>query len=267
MSVPDGPASGAGGLAAAPLRIDLHVHTRWSPDARMTPADVVERAAELGLDRVAVTDHGEIDGARRALALDSRRVIVGEEIRCRGRTELIGLFLTERIPDGLPVEETAERIRDQGGIVYAPHPWAYLVAPARRARLAVGAADVVEVFNSRAFLEMWNRKAASTARSRGLAGAASSDAHFVHELGRAWTEVPEFEGPGGLLEALRRGRPVARATGSPAVHVVSVAWRTGRAAGHLLPSRAGAPDRVPLRRLPCEAGRYVPPSPETRRRP
>jgi predicted metal-dependent phosphoesterase TrpH len=249
-----------------PLRIDLHVHTCWSPDARIAPAVLVERAAELGLDRVAVTDHGEVEGALRAQALDWRRVIVGEEIRCRGRTEIIGLFLTERIPAGLRLEEAAERIRDQGGLVYAPHPWAYLVTPGRHARRAVEAADVVEVFNSRAFLEMWNRKAASTARSRGLAGAASSDAHFVHELGRAWTEVPEFEGPDGLLEALRRGRPVARATGSPAVHVVSVAWRTGRAAGHLLPSRAGAPDRVPLRGLPCEAGQYVPPSSETRRR-
>jgi hypothetical protein len=212
------------------LRVDLHVHTCWSPDARTTPSDLVERAAEVGLDRVAVTDHGEIEGALRAQALDRRRIIVGEEIRCRGRTEIIGLFLSERVPDGLPLEEAVERVRDQGGAVYAPHPWAYLVAPARHARRSIASADIVEIFNSRAFWGRWNRQAEASARRHDRAAAASTDAHFPHELGRAWTEVPAFEGPSGLGEALRAGRPVARATGGPAVHVASAAWKLGRRA-------------------------------------
>ena len=97
------------------IRVDLHAHTRRSPDAILEPAELVQRARDSGLHRMAVTDHGEI-------APDL--VIVGEEIRCRGYTELIGLFLSERIPMGLPIEEVAERIRDQDGIVYAPHPFA-----------------------------------------------------------------------------------------------------------------------------------------------
>jgi len=228
------------------LRVDLHVHTCWSPDARTTPSDLVERAAEVGLDRGAVTDHGEIEGALRAHALDRRRIIVGEEIRCRGRTEIIGLFLSERIPDGLPLEEAVARVRDQGGVVYAPHPWAYLVAPGRHARRSIPAADIVEVFNSRAFWGWWNRKAATSARRQGRAEAASTDAHFPHELGRAWTEVPAFEGPSGLVEALRAGRPVARATGSPALHVASAAWKLAGWA-RSAPGRDQAPGaRAPL---------------------
>ena len=101
------------------LRIDLHSHTCYSPDARTTPAQLI----------------------------DPERIIVGEEIRCRCRTELIGLFLSDRIPEGLPIESVVERIRDQGGLVYAPHPWAYLVRPGRHARRAVRSADIVEVFN------------------------------------------------------------------------------------------------------------------------
>jgi predicted metal-dependent phosphoesterase TrpH len=204
------------------IRADLHSHTCWSHDARTTPAELVERAAEEGLARIAVTDHGEIDGALRARSLDPERVIVGEEIRCRGRTELIGLFLRERIPQGLPVEETAERIRDQGGIVYAPHPWAYLYRPRYQARCSIATADVVEVFNSRAFLSSWNRRAAHSAVRADRAMAASSDAHFPHEIGRAWTLLPDFEGPEGLIDALQAGQPMAGAVGSPFVHVASV---------------------------------------------
>ena len=210
------------------LRIDLHSHTCYSPDARTTPAQLIERAAEAGIDRIAVTDHGEIEGALRARALDPERIIVGEEIRCRCRTELIGLFLSDRIPEGLPIESVVERIRDQGGLVYAPHPWAYLVRPGRHARRAVRSADIVEVFNSRAFWGRWNRLAARSAVKANRVTAASSDAHFPHEIGRAWTTVPSFHRPEELLLALQGGEPVARMTASPVVHFASVTWRVAR---------------------------------------
>ena len=77
------------------MRVDLHSHTRYSLDATTTPQQLVQRAREAGLDRIAVTDHGEIEGALRARELDPALVIVGEEIRCRCGVELIGLFLTE----------------------------------------------------------------------------------------------------------------------------------------------------------------------------
>jgi hypothetical protein len=202
--------------------VDLHAHTCWSADASTTPAELVERAAEEGIERIAVTDHGEIEGALRARAIDPNRVIVGEEIRCAGRTELIGLFLHERIPNGLSVEETAERIRDQGGIVYAPHPWAYAYRPGWHAERSIAVADVVEIFNSRAFWGRWNRLALQHAARERRVMAASSDAHFPQEIGRARTILPVFEGPNGLLEALSSGEPVAHAVGSPFLHVASV---------------------------------------------
>ncbi|MBK5096899.1 MAG: PHP domain-containing protein [Gemmatimonadetes bacterium] len=210
------------------LRIDLHSHTCYSPDARTTPAQLIERAAEIGIDRVAVTDHGEIEGALRAQALDPERIIVGEEVRCRCRTELIGLFLTDRIPEGLPIESVVERIRDQGGLVYAPHPWAYLVRPGLHARRAIQSADIVEVFNSRAFWGRWNRLAAQSAAEFDRVAASSSDAHFPHEIGRAWTAVPAFGGPEELLQALRGAEIVARRSASPVVHIASVSWRAAR---------------------------------------
>lgn len=210
------------------IPVDLHAHTRLSPDAVMTPAELVERAAEVGLARVAVTDHGEVDGALEARAIDPGRVIVGEEIRCRCRTELIGLYLRERIPEGLPLEETAERIRDQGGVVYAPHPYAYLLLPAWRAARALAVADAVEVFNSRAFLPVWNRRAVQAAAGARLPVAAASDAHFARELGRAYAVMPYFRGPAELRDALREALPVGRRLGHPALHLASAGLKVAR---------------------------------------
>lgn len=239
------------------LRADLHTHTCFSPDARMSPSDLVERAAELDLDRVAVTDHGEIEGALRARELDPSRVIVGEEIRCRGRTEVIGLFLSERIPPGLGLEETVARIRDQGGVVYAPHPFAYLHGPGWQAARAARVADILEVFNARAFLPRWNRLAVDLASRSRQPEAASSDAHFVEELGRGHTLLPHFTTATDLLAVLGLARPVRGSVSSPLVHVASVGLRVGRALwpeGPLAGSPSGWSRRRPDKELEIAVG-------------
>ena len=205
------------------IKVDLHCHTRYSPDASTSPRELVERTREAGLDRVAVTDHGEIDGAFEAAALDPERVVVGEEIRCACRTEVIGLFLKRHVPTGLPLEETVERIRDQGGVVYVPHPFAYLWRPGGRARRCLVHADAVEVANARAFLPVWNWRAARAARDRGLPGCAGSDAHFPRELGRAYTRMPSFADAASFRQALAGAEPVLESTTGPHAHLASMA--------------------------------------------
>ena len=187
------------------MRIDLHSHSSVSPDGWLSPLELVETAVDAGLDKVAITDHREIDGALAAFSKYPDRVILGEEIHCEKGTHIIGLFIVELIPSGLPVAETARRIRDQGGLVYAPHPFAYPWRANSHAQLSLAEADVVEVFNSRAFLPAWNRRAAEAARERGLPGAASTDAHFPWEFGRAYTELPTFADSDGFRTALETG--------------------------------------------------------------
>lgn len=218
------------------IRADLHTHTRHSLDAFPAPADVVRRAAEVGLDRIAVTDHGSIEGAFEAKELDPGRVIVGEEVRCACRTEVIGLFLTRHVPDGLTVEETVDRIRDQGGVVYVPHPFAYLRMPGERARRALALADVVEVINARAFLPLWNRQARRAADRREIPGGAGSDAHRLTELGRAHVRLPEFRDARGFLEAVARAEPRLLRTTGPEGHLLSVGWKAARMAARAMPT-------------------------------
>ncbi len=203
------------------MRIDLHSHSSVSPDGWLSPVELVEKAIATGLDKIAITDHREICGALDAFRTYPDRVIVGEEIHCARGTHIIGLYLTDLIPSQLSVAETAQRIRAQGGLVYAPHPFAYAWNADSHARSALAEADIVEVFNSRAFLPGWNRHAADAARERGLPTAASTDAHFPWEFGRAYTELPTFSDADEFRIALKDAHPVGNRLGSPWLHVGS----------------------------------------------
>lgn len=227
------------------FQVDLHAHTRRSHDAWTSPRDFVRRARAVGLDRIAVTDHGTMRGALEAAALDPERVIVGEEIRCREGVDLIGLFLSDYIPGALPAAETADRIRAQGGVVYVPHPFAYLVRPRWKASVVLPLADVLEVFNARAFAPAWNRDALAAARERGLPTAASSDAHFVWEIGRGRTCLPAFADAASFRAVLAAARPCVTHLTPVLVHAGSIALHGRslvlRAVGRRRPQRAGAP--------------------------
>jgi hypothetical protein len=188
------------------VRADFHSHTCYSHDAYQTPRELVARAREVQLDRIAVTDHHTLDGALRARDLDPTRVIVGEEITSRCGIDVIGLYLTKRIAPRLPLEQVVEEIRAQAGVVYLPHPFAYLVDARGRAERAFPLADMIEIWNSRAFYAPWNRRALELSRERGVAEAAGSDAHFSFELGRAVTVLPSFCDADTLKLAARDAR-------------------------------------------------------------
>lgn len=207
------------------LRLDLHVHTRASVDCLSEPADVLAVARLRGLDRIAITDHNEIEGAFRARDLDPRRVIVGEEVKTAEGVDVTGLFLETRIPRGLSAVETAQAIRQQDGLVYVPHPFAggKGVGPAVLETLAPWV-DVVEIFNARLHRPELNEEARRWAEGRGLPGGAGSDAHTLREIGRGIIEVSEFDGKVGFVTALAKGRIVGRPSGRW-VHLASTGAR------------------------------------------
>jgi predicted metal-dependent phosphoesterase TrpH len=188
------------------VRVDCHLHTVASGDAVTTLDQLAERALAERIDVVCITDHNETTAALEAAARWSGavRVIVGEEIRTQAG-EIIGLFLTERVPYVLPVADAVASIRAQCGLVYLPHPFdpvrGSLGSNADRL-CADGMADVVEVFNAKIADQDVNAEAADLARRWGLPAGAGSDAHDPPGIGAAYLEMPDFDGPASFLSSL-----------------------------------------------------------------
>ena len=198
-------------LPAGWVRVDLHSHTMWSGDSTTTPDEVERAVVEAGIDVLCITDHNAVKGAEELTSRLPCRVVVGEELRTHAG-EIIGLFLTERIPFGTPPAEAARAIRGQGGIVYVPHPFdpmrRNLAEAALDALVAEHLVDAIETINAKTSLQSLNRRAAEYAERFDLAPGAGSDAHVPDAIGAAYVEMPDFDGPHDFLAKLREGRVV-----------------------------------------------------------
>jgi dephospho-CoA kinase len=217
--------------AAVEWRVDLHMHTSASPDCLSAPADVVRYAREIGLDKIAITDHNEIEGAFEGRDIDPDLVIVGEEVRTDEGLDLIGLFLTELIPRGGTFREVAEEIRRQGGVVYVPHPFDSHRGTTEEFLEGVrDCIDAVEGFNARIHDPRRNQRAQNWALANGFPLGAGSDAHLLSKIGQARVVMPPFSGPAEFLAALSDGRIEGRAS-SYLVHLGSTWAKIARKLG------------------------------------
>lgn len=211
------------------IKVDLHSHTEVSEDCLMSYEEILETCRRRGLGVLASTDHNTLEGALELRARAERtgaplRVIAGSEVRTT-HGDLIGLFLQEPVPEGLSPEDTAAAIREQGGVVYLPHPFDRLRRSAAvrfdpRLERFAPVVDVVEGLNARCLFDGDNLRARRWAEGRRLPLGAGSDAHTPGELGRAYLEMPQFEGPQEFLRALERSR-IRGTTSGPLVHVAT----------------------------------------------
>ncbi len=187
------------------VRLDLHIHTKFSFDASITAQDIRTRCRELGISGVAICDHNSFRAAGAwAEELAGLKIIPGEEIRSR-HGEIIGLFLTEEIPGGLTAEDTMARIKEQGGLVCIPHPFDYIklhrLSSADLLRLQ-DSIDLIEGINGKPRFGGANDKAMRFAGEHAFLMSGGSDAHTAAHLGRVYTEMPDFDGPGEFLRSL-----------------------------------------------------------------
>ncbi|MFH1650727.1 MAG: PHP domain-containing protein [Chloroflexota bacterium] len=201
------------------LKADLHIHTEYSMDCSSSLEKIIERCRELGINCIAIADHGTVEGALKMKALAPFPVIVAEEI-LTPYGEIMGMFLEETIPSGQSVPETIAAIRAQGGLVNIPHPFD-TVRPSALNRKHVeeiaDQIDVIEVFNSRNLLKHNARAALAFAQKHGIPHSAGSDAHTLQEIGNAYIEIPEFHGKEDFLRALAQGNVSGHRT-NPLIH-------------------------------------------------
>ncbi len=194
---------------------DLHMHTSWSHDCLVEPEELLDHAEEVGLGAIAVTDHNAFGGALEAVELGRDRpliVIPGEEVKTAGQGEVIGLFLKEEIPRALSFADTIAAIREQGGLVYLPHPFDRMHAIPDAATLHKHLADidVFEVYNARLLFEQYNDEALRFARKYNLTMGAGSDAHVLQGVGTGGLQMRAFRDPEEFLVSLRSAEILRR---------------------------------------------------------
>jgi predicted metal-dependent phosphoesterase TrpH len=194
---------------------DLHMHTSWSNDCTVETADLLDQAESIGLGAIAVTDHNVFGGALEAVELaDGGDLIVipGEEIKTDNQGEVIGLFLSEEIPRRMSFADTVAAIKEQGGLVYVPHPFDRLhtVPDPSTLHRHLADIDVFEVYNARLLLEGHNDEALRFARKYNLTMGAGSDAHVLQGVGTGVVRMRAFRDPEEFLISLRSAEILRR---------------------------------------------------------
>lgn len=189
------------------MRVALHVHTNYSACSESPVEEIAEYCRRHDIGAIAITDHNSIDGALQLREVaPGLQVIIGEEISTR-QGEVVGLFLKDEILADLDLRPTCEQIKAQGGLVYVPHPFDKFKTHRVRSRhleAILDLVDIIEVFNGKISLGIYNARALAYAARVNKVGAVGSDSHYVTSIDSAINVMDPFTGPEDFCEKLAR---------------------------------------------------------------
>jgi predicted metal-dependent phosphoesterase TrpH len=195
------------------LKTELHTHTSADPHDYISysTTDLIDRAAALGYDVLAITLHDRWFDVRD----------VGEYAKARGITLIAGVERTIEHKHVLLLnfDAAAERVSSfddlarlrraqPAGLVIAPHP--YYPARCCLGDLLARHADLFDAVELNAFytaqVDCFNRSAINWARRVGKPIVANADVHRLAQLGRTFSLVDAAPEPNAICEAIRAGR-------------------------------------------------------------
>lgn len=210
------------------LKVDLHLHTSDDPVDRIahTALDLIERAAELGFDALAITLHHSqwsdpcvwSHARERGITL-----IPGTERTIQGRHVLLLNFAAAAAESVRTLDELARLKTRTGGLVIAPHP--YFPSPACL-RGQLGAHP--DLFDAVEWSYFWTRginfnaRAERWARAHGKPVVGNSDTHHLRQLGRTYSLIDAPPDPAAICDAIRQGKVTLRTTPVPVPELVDV---------------------------------------------
>jgi predicted metal-dependent phosphoesterase TrpH len=188
-------------------KVDLHTHSVASRDGAITANQYKHIITSGRLDYIAVTDHNKIHFAEELQKELGNHIIVGEEIDTTDG-ELIGLFLSKKVPPNMSAKKTVTNIKSQGGLVYIPHPFETVRKGVSQETLKsiIDEVDIIEVYNGRAVFQNMGPQALTAARLAQKAGAASSDAHGAKGLATAYSLIGQEPTSKSLVALLLKGQ-------------------------------------------------------------
>jgi predicted metal-dependent phosphoesterase TrpH len=199
------------------LKVDFHTHTGDDPVDRISysTTDLIDRAAALGYDALAITLHDRQLDVRPLAAYAADRGIVlipGIERTIEGRHVLLINFRrgTDAVRTFADLERLKAASRGEPVLVIAPHPFFPLGSCLqeqmdRHADLF----DAVEYNAMFTPMLNFNRRAVDWARAHGKPIVGNGDVHRLRQLGTTFSRVDALPDPDAICDAVRRGRVTA----------------------------------------------------------
>ena len=195
-----------------------------------TATDLIDRAANLDFDALAITLHDAQLNDRRVFDYARDRgitLVPGIERTIEGRHVLLLNFPSAAAESVCTFEDLARlRAKHGGGIVIAPHPF-FPDRSCLRSRLAAHA----ELFDAVEWSYFWTRgidfntRAERWAREHGKALVGNSDLHDLRQFGRTFSLVDAAPEPSAICDAIRAGRVTVQTTPVPVPELVDVFGR------------------------------------------
>jgi len=194
------------------IRIDLHLHTKFSGDAQLSPKQIVnELHAHPFIKGVAITDHNTVQGYFQVRGLaephEDLIIIPGIEVATPdGEIILLGVEEMPKYP--LTVEGVIDFATEEAAVIVLPHPYREMGGLSDLAETIQ--AHAIEVINPNSTREE-NKMAEGLAKRRNLPEVAGSDAHELSQMWAAYTEVEAESNVHEILKAIKGGqvKPVA----------------------------------------------------------
>jgi predicted metal-dependent phosphoesterase TrpH len=193
------------------LKVDLHTHTSDDPSDRISYStfDLIDRAAELQFDAIAVTLHDcqlDVSGYRAYAASRGVVLIPGIERTIEGRHVLLLNYSRAAESVGSFEDLASLRQREQG-LVVAPHPF-FPAGSALRGRLTAHAHlfDAVEwnaMFTRRVNFNLLGER---WARRHGKPMVGNGDVHRLEQLGTTYSLVDAEPDADAMCAAIAAGR-------------------------------------------------------------
>ena len=212
------------------LKVELHTHTSDDPVDNIPHStfELIDRAAQLGYDALAITLHDKQLDLRRFVDYAADRgitLIRGIERTIEGRHVLL-LNFTPAAEWINSFPDLAElKAREPHGLVVAPHAffptkWALREYMDRHPDLF----DVVECNAMFTRLVNFNREAQRWARAHGKPIAGNGDVHRLRQLGSTYSLVDAPRDAGAICEAIRNGRLEVHAEPLSTAAAATLAW-------------------------------------------
>ncbi|MDI6786548.1 MAG: PHP domain-containing protein [bacterium] len=170
------------------MKIDLHVHTIiGSPCSFIEIEELIERAKELSLDAVCITEHNNYKGIKVTRELSKKYnflILRGMEVRCLDGDVII----VEKSPQYFHHQETtiwelAQIIHKNQGIIYPVHPFRHGVPSIQDNLYNNLELDAIEILNGNC-QESENNQALKASNELRLFGLGGSDAHSKNMIGK-----------------------------------------------------------------------------------